>query len=150
MINYIKGDLFTTPDNIIAHGVNCQGVMGSGVAKVIRNKYPQAYQDYLDFCALRDPDYFLLGAVKSSHQPDGKIILNCFTQLDYGKDGKRYVSYDAIDDCMVYINEYLDPRTGNISMPKIGAGLGGGNWEVIESIIKYRLDKHTVNVYYME
>ena len=36
MIEYIKGDLFSEPHKIIDHVVNCYGVMGSGVAKIIR------------------------------------------------------------------------------------------------------------------
>ncbi len=35
---YIKGNLLDH-DGPIAHGVNCQGKMNSGVAKAIRDKY---------------------------------------------------------------------------------------------------------------
>jgi O-acetyl-ADP-ribose deacetylase (regulator of RNase III) len=95
-IKYIKSDLFSTLDDYIAHGVNCIGVMGAGVARTIKEKYPKAYEDYVEFCRGKNKPG-LLGLVKASVQPDGKVILNCFTQEMYGRDGRRQVSYDAVD-----------------------------------------------------
>lgn len=159
MITYKKGNLLDTPDKIIAHGCNAQGVMGSGVAKAIRDKFPKAYEDYRK----RFPgpigieNQSVLGSVIPSINGQC-VILNCITQLNYGKDGKKYVSYDAIDKCMSYIygdlhmtnfftGEKTLPADTNISMPKIGAGLGGGNWEVIEAIINHRLKDVNVTVW---
>lgn len=45
-IKIIDGDLFTTNAQIICHQVNCQGKMGSGVAKQVREKYPHVYEEY--------------------------------------------------------------------------------------------------------
>lgn len=45
-IKIIDGDLFTTNAKIICHQVNCQGKMGSGVAKQVREKYPHVYEEY--------------------------------------------------------------------------------------------------------
>jgi O-acetyl-ADP-ribose deacetylase (regulator of RNase III) len=155
MITYIKGDLFAENHKIIAHGVNCQGVMGSGVAKIIKEKYPWAYTAYKDFCELRDPIY-LLGEVRPCWNDEDVLILHCFTQLEYGKDGRRYISYDAVDDCMkriadnMYWKGVIGPNkicSDPIAMPKIGAGLGGGEWSIIESIINHRLKDHQVIVY---
>ena len=146
-MNYIVGNLLDTPDKYIIHGCNSQGVMGSGVALQIKETYPQAYTDYRELCQLLDP-IDLLGRTKVSLQPDGKVIINAITQLNYGKDGRRYVSYDAIDDCMRGINDWL-PKNEicSISIPRIGAGLGGGNWKVIEQIISERLWFHEVTVW---
>lgn len=46
MIRYIKGDLLETDAPVIVHGCNCQGVMGSGVAKQIKEKYFTVYEIY--------------------------------------------------------------------------------------------------------
>lgn len=147
MIEYIKGDLFAEPHKIIVHGVNCHGIMHSGVAKIIREKWPEVYEDYHQFCQLREP-YRYLGFVRDTPANDGTLILNCFTQEKYGKDGKRYVSYDAIDNCFERVNKVLDNIDNEyIAMPKIGAGLGGGHWPVIEAIINHKLQNHQVKVY---
>jgi len=77
-IEYRKGDLLTTEVQHILHGCNRRGVMGSGVAKAIRDKYPQAYTDYNDVynsCGLE------LGTIVVSVQDDGTVIHNAITQI---------------------------------------------------------------------
>lgn len=134
-IEYQKGDLFLTSDRCFVHGCNSRGVMGSGVAKIVKEKYPQAFQDYEDFCFDTALDS-RLGKIVVSYS-NGKIIVNAITQAKYGRDGAKYVSYDAIHDCFTAIRE--DTRIPErISIPKIGAGLGGGDWTVIASIIAER------------
>ncbi len=49
-IKIIDGDLFSTKSNYICHQVNCQGKMGSGVAKQIRTKFPTVYKWYKVRC----------------------------------------------------------------------------------------------------
>ncbi len=46
MIKIIDGNLFDTKAKIIAHQVNCRGVMGSGVALQIKERYPYVYEMY--------------------------------------------------------------------------------------------------------
>jgi O-acetyl-ADP-ribose deacetylase (regulator of RNase III) len=154
MIEYRKGDMFADNHEIIVHGVNCQGVMGSGIAKIIRQKYPWSYDAYKEYCNTKTPEN-LLGTNKHCSQENSVLIVHCFTQLNYGLENKRYVSYDAIDDCMkslaramVFkgISGYIISKIP-IAMPKIGSGLGGGNWNVIEAIINDRLRDLNVIVY---
>jgi O-acetyl-ADP-ribose deacetylase (regulator of RNase III) len=71
---------------------------------------------------------------------NGKVIINAITQHDFGPDGKRYVSYDAVSEAMQEINLYCKAgRYDQVAMPQIGAGLGGGDWTVIEAIIESEL-----------
>jgi O-acetyl-ADP-ribose deacetylase (regulator of RNase III) len=132
-IKYIKGDFLEAPERLILHGCNAQGVMGSGVARLIRDKWPKAYQDYAECYN----SYGLeLGSVLTSRQSDGKIILNAITQNSYGRGGV-HVSYWAIANVIRQLNENLDVRKeGAVAMPMIGAGLGGGDWSVISAIIE--------------
>lgn len=152
MITYKKGDLFADKHPAIAHGVNCQGVMGSGVAKEIKQRFPWAYDDYCQFCKSNSPKELLGLSRKSTAIELGydTIIYHCFTQLTYGKEQfKRYVSYDAIDKSM-YSLRYrliLQKTIPYVAMPKIGAGLGGGDWNIIESIINTNLADVDVVVY---
>ena len=138
IVKYIKGNLLGHPFQI-AHGVNCQGVMGSGVALAIKNKYPNHFNDYINAVKLnRGISSDLLGKITDDPSKEDKI-LGMFTQDFYGKDGKRYVNYAAIGSAFREVSDYLsgDPDDSfcPLGIPKIGAGLGGGDWNIIEQII---------------
>lgn len=147
MIKYIKGDLFSTDCDIIAHGCNCLGVMGSGVAKIVRDRYPKAYHAYVD---KYDEDGLKLGEVQLIFQRDGKYIANCMTQDRFVPRNQCHADYDAIRTCMETLKKLA--RLGNLSiaMPKIGAGLAGGDWRKIESILNEVFSDYDVTVYYLE
>lgn len=138
-IIYKKGDLLQCTESWILHGCNAQGVMGSGVALAIRKKYPSAYAAYI---ASIQHDGMQLGRVTYAEQEDGKTIFNGITQEYYGKDGRRYVDYQAITDVIWLINKYavslnkIKESYIPVAMPKIGAGLGGGDWDIISEIIE--------------
>jgi O-acetyl-ADP-ribose deacetylase (regulator of RNase III) len=144
-IEYVKGDLLQTEVKHIIHGCNSHGVMGSGVAKVLREKYPRAYQDYNNVYN----SYGLeLGNVIVSVQDDGKVIHNAITQRDYGRDSSRvYVSYWAIAESFRKINQW---GIKEIALPKIGAGLANGDWNVISAIIENTLIDTKPYVYVLE
>lgn len=157
MITYRKGNLLDHYQeyDIIAHGVNCQGVMASGFAKGLREKFPWAYESYKEACDQRDPDNNL-GRVRMSADLSSKEtvrVAHCFTQLHYGRENFRYVSYDAIDDCMNGLDNILLSdasilkRPIKVAMPMIGAGLGGGSWKVIEAIINDQLWNQQITVF---
>lgn len=145
-MKYVKGDLLSATKGLIVHGVNCQGVMGSGVALAIKNTYTKAYLEYLTFVQMYGPGRALLGMVQFVHVSKELVIANAFTQNTYGRDPKRYVSYEAIDTVFAELAEFCDPNTP-ISMPKIGSGLGGGDWDIIRDRLEVRLANHDVTIY---
>lgn len=143
MIEYIKGNLFSAKHPMIAHGCNAQGVMGSGVAKIIKEKFPEAYIIYKEECASGLNMPFV-----SYWAGNGTIIANCITQKYFGYNGVRYVLYDYVDYCMEELNsKMICSGIEYVAMPKIGSGLGGGDWRVIEAIINSRLSNQLVKVY---
>jgi O-acetyl-ADP-ribose deacetylase (regulator of RNase III) len=145
MIKYITGDLLGATQKVLIHGCNNHGVMGSGVARQIRAKWPNVYEVY----NLRYKTFGLdLGEIVPVATLDGKIVVNCITQDGYGRDGRRYVDYDAIERCMEQINDRVDIwEVTEVAMPFIGAGLGGGDWSIIEGIIM-RTAKNFIPVVY--
>ena len=79
---------------------------------------------------------------------DDKIVVNAVTQDKFGRDGVQYCDYAAIAQCFDQINaRALDWEVTEIAMPKIGAGLGGGDWNIIESIIVKTAKNYTSVVY---
>lgn len=133
MIRYVRGDLLASNLEVIAHGCNCRGVMGSGIAVQIRSKWPNVYEVY----KLKHRVMGLeLGTILPIRTLDGRLVINCMTQQDFGGGNKRYIDYSAIESCIAAMdNSVRDWGVAEIGMPKIGAGLGGGDWDQIEDII---------------
>lgn len=131
-MNYVKGDLLTVKSGVIVHGCNSRGVMGSGVARVLRAKYPAMFEQYHS-----DLSHSLvkLGGVSWYRVDDSLKVASAITQEDFGGDGQRYVSYDAIEKAFFEIFYCAKHIGSSVSLPFLGAGLGGGDWDVIEAII---------------
>lgn len=139
-IVYKVGNLLDAPENVIAHGCNAQGVMGSGVAKAIKDAFPQAFRFYHD-------EYKTNGlklGYNYVYRCDGKLIVNMITQERYGSDTtRRYVDYAAVRACFTQLNcdalysqIFSETPYDAVAMPLIGCGLGNGSWAVISRIIE--------------
>ena len=131
------GNLLDVTSGHIVHGCNAQGVMGSGVALAVKKKYIGVYGDYRK---RHETTGLELGAAYPVTVAENELILwNAITQNLYGI-GVRQVSYDAIQTCFEHINTVVGQYEGyfptEIHIPAIGAGLGGGNWEIIREIIE--------------
>lgn len=153
MSNKIKkhtGDILTLTRGILVQGCNAQGVMGSGIAKSIRDKWP----DVFDVYRASWPNHIGLGSVTyckgtnywphkhswsvglSDQLPPSLIVANAVTQEFYGRDPSVvYASYDAIAACFAVIRiEAM--RTGlPVHFPLIGCGQAHGDWLQVEDII---------------
>lgn len=132
-------------EGVILHGVNCQGVMGSGVAKQLRDKYPEIFiKYYAKYKIFEKYPQKLLGSVVPVSVSDDLEIWNCFTQLYYGKDGIKYASYDALDSCLKSVRDSI-PEYEPIHIPYlIGAGLGGLKESIVLAMIEELLAEKTV------
>jgi O-acetyl-ADP-ribose deacetylase (regulator of RNase III) len=150
-IKFCNGDLLESGCSLICHQVNCQGVMGSGIAKSIREKWPEVYSQYKHFCNEHDRlacelyggyengpvgSDLLLGKTQKVEINDKQAVINMFSQLAYGYDGNRYTSYDAFYNCLCEI--ILHAKLGSrIGFPHgIGSVRGGANWNIILKMIE--------------
>lgn len=143
MINYLKKDITTVDRGIIAHGCNAQGVMGSGVAKFLRDKYPQIFDKYNKICTvskIKNREDQLLGTVDVVEVGPELYVANCFTQHLYGRADGRYADPAAILLSLQVVYQWAQANSLPVYLPKIGAGLGGLNWEadvepIVESLV---------------
>jgi len=139
IVNVIKGNLIEEFKNYkykaIIQGCNCFNTMGSGIAISLRKEFSGVYQADTDFCKDVTNPVDRLGTYSYCYTKYG-IIINLYTQFKYGTD-KRHVSYDAIADGFEKLNsiKLFHNKERLIGIPKIGAGLGGGNWNIIYKII---------------
>ena len=128
MITYIKKDITTVSHGVVGHGVNCKGVMGSGVAKSIRDKWPVVFDKYVKLVNNQPNDLLGIGQVVEI-VPDDLYVMNCFTQENFGKDGQRYADPVAVETALNNIAAYAAHKQLPIYIPRIGCKLGGLSWE---------------------
>lgn len=131
-MNVINKDITTIESGILLNGVNCQGVMGSGVAKAYIDKWPIVRDDYL----LWDKEDMYLGKVDLVTIEYKKLyVANCWTQEFYGYDGKKYADAGALLACISKC-ALLSKRMGlSLYTPLIGCGLGGLDKGLLMSIV---------------
>lgn len=123
--------------DVVIHGANCFNTMGSGIAKYIRQDYPEAYEaDCKTIAGDRSKigTYSYADIVRNNHKI---TVINAYTQYEFGK-GKDHFEYDTFPALLQSIKEkYGDKRIG---LPLIGCGLAGGDEKRILSIIKEVFD----------
>ena len=140
-IKIIKGDLLNSDANIICHQVNCKGIMGSGLAVQIKNKYPEVFEDYKEHIGkyiYSQENVGLLGSVNLSSIGPNRYIANIFGQWDYGRNNKIvYTNYAALRRAFEDLKDYAERHNYSISLPyKIGCGLANGSWSIVYNLIK--------------
>ena len=156
MVEIVYKDIMTPTCDFICHQVNCQGKMNAGLAKKIREKWPQVYINYMEKFQKTDSSIWhnFLGDVQIvsiNENKNPKFIINLFAQNRYGQKG-RYTSYDAFWICLNQIAKLI-PKGSSIAFPYgIGCGLGGADWKVIYTMIVKVLEKdYDIIIYkYME
>ncbi len=145
-MNYqeIEGDLIELAKNgsfdVIAHGCNCFCTMGAGIAVPMKKNFMCGTFPMED--PSRRGDISKLGQIEYKYSWTHNLwVVNAYTQYRYGrnhKDGDEVpVDYEAIRSCMKKINTQFAGK--HVGLPKIGAGLAGGDWEKIKTIIQEEL-----------
>src|ERR1035437_3989490 len=140
VIKIVKGNILNEVKGILVHSLSAQGVMGSGLALQIIKKYPQVFDDYM-YLIDNIHSSVILGATVNTKITDGLIIVSGIGQFFYGREpGYVYTDYDAIKSIFNNVNILALKINLPVIFPRIGAGLGGGKWDVIETIIEESLD----------
>jgi len=134
--------------DVIIHGCNCFCNMGAGIAKQIKREFPEAYKADLQ---TKKGDKKKLGTFSFAEcirNGNKIIVVNGYTQYNYGRN-KQNADYDAIETVMMCVWVDYGKKNLRIGYPKIGAGLAGGNWEIISEIIEDELEgeDHTLVEY---
>lgn len=142
----IQGDLFDRDHlfDALAQGVNCQGMMGAGIAVPFREKWPAMFQDYARKCRKFGPALGgLTHITRGTPLPEqegyglytvmGPTIYNLFSQVMMGKNGDyRLLQQAAI--ATLFDAEEMEYR--RVGMPWIGCGIAGLAKHNVEHIFR--------------
>lgn len=131
--------------DVLVHGCNCFNTMGAGIAREIARVFPQAFQ--ADMTTVK-ADRNKLGtySVARVERQTGKPlwVVNAYTQYHYGKPGKGQAALlDYVALSRVFAAIARDFPGMHIAYPRVGAGLAGGDWGVIQPIIEARMRQAT-------
>lgn len=128
-ITVVSGDMFASGIKTLAHGCNCKGVMGAGVAREFRERYPAMHDLYVSLCDKRKlrPGEFMYYT-----NDDGVAVYNLMTQNSPGPNA----TYSAIFKSVKAMCEHAESNNRGgmptqIALPRIGAGIGGLEWEEV-------------------
>lgn len=150
MINYLVGDA-TEPigdgEKVICHCCNNIGGWGRGFVLAVSAKWSEPEARYREWS--RSGKDFVLGQIQLVKVEDDITVANMIGQSDmYARNGVPPIRYGAIEECLVRLDGSIGDTT-TIHMPRMGAGLAGGEWDKIEEIINKILTK-PVYVYDLE
>ena len=127
----VKGDLLALAETgefeAIVQGCNCFCTMGSGIAKQIREQYPEAYKAD---CATQVGDYNKLGTytyTKAGSSQKRFYIINAYTQYDFNKFGQKQDHFEYVSFEMILQKLAFQMPHAHYGFPYIGMGLAGGD-----------------------
>lgn len=147
-INYVVGDA-TRPigggPKIIAHVVNDQGAWGAGFTRALDAVWPAAREDYTlwhrDRHSRRLP--FELGETRHDLVAGGSVGSNEDVWVSHmlaqqglpNSKNRRPLRYDALGHCLWEVGKLAKTVHASVHMPRIGCGLAGGRWSIVQELI---------------
>jgi O-acetyl-ADP-ribose deacetylase (regulator of RNase III) len=127
--------IFDHPSSVaLVNPVNCKGVMGAGLAKEFKRRWPAMFEHYKSVCVCSlgfRPGQLLI------YYPGDKVRgpnIICFPTKDHWREPSKL---EYIKVGLEALAEDLS-RTATIdtiALPKLGCGLGGLAWEDVRSLM---------------
>jgi O-acetyl-ADP-ribose deacetylase (regulator of RNase III) len=133
---FLNGDLFHHDGlRAYAHGCNCAGAMGKGIAVEFKSRFPKMYAEYKKRCA---DGRFVLGDVFMWKEA-GSTVFNLGTQTSWTTKAELAAVEGSVTKMVALAEEHEIARIG---LPRIGAGLGGLSWPEVRAALE-RIGKAT-------
>jgi O-acetyl-ADP-ribose deacetylase (regulator of RNase III) len=151
VIKYVVGDA-TNPVNrgnqIIVHCCNDAGRWNAGFVLALNARFHQPERDYRRWAKGDYPSLpFALGQVQFVKVKTGLCVANLIGQHGIrSHSNPRPIRYDALRHGLIRVRQLALAHDASIHMPRLGAGLAAGDWNVIEGIISDELCAFGVNV----
>lgn len=145
MLNEIQGNLFHSKDIVWAHQVNARSVMGSGIAKQIREEFPNVFEEYVN-SRMKLGDCLVVPTI---YKGKNIYIANLCGQKDFGREKRRYTDYGGLLKAMSKFFDWLNQNNINsFSTVRIGCGSGNGDWAIVKQMLQsFAQDNFTITVY---
>lgn len=132
---YVFGDIFTSLAQVLVNPVNCEGVMGKGLALEFKRRWPSMFAEYQQVCKTGEcrigRPWICWGT---------RPIIVCFPTKDSWRSPSQ-LSY--IEDGLQVMTSFIPHSIHSMAFPKLGVGNGGLTWEEVQPVIeKYLSELH--------
>lgn len=151
-ITYLEGDatqpqeaVRVAPFTVIAHVCNNIGGWGSGFVVAVSRRWSAPEDCYRAW----GPPY-RLGDVQLVQVEDRLYVANIIGQngtINNRRGEGPPVRYEAIREALAQLAEWCLEVRANVAMPRIGCGLAGGSWAIVEQIVEEELTRKGVAVF---
>lgn len=140
MIRYVTGNLFDLKAQVLVNPVNTVGVMGAGIAKEFKGRFPRMFEDYVKLCKtgkFKPGELYLFVTLK-------RFVLNFPTKRDW-RDMSKIEDIELGLKKFVVLNKEL--RFQSCAFPKLGCGLGGLDWNTeVRPLMERYLSRSDVDI----
>ena len=154
MIHTMKetDDLFSSPAQCIVNAVNCQGVMGAGLARAFKEKMPKKYfETYKEFCK-----YGLMEVGRVSFWSENENLDDATAAsphsivCDFPTVGRLYkeCKIEWIEEGLKSLRKDAETyKIQSIGIPAIGCGIVGHDWNVVRKMIIDAFEGSDIDIY---
>ena len=122
-VKTVKGNIFTSECQTLVNTVNCQGVMGAGIALEFKLRLPEMYEQYVDKCRKGEIDIGRSWLYKPLLDPrDTRWVLNFPTKRQWRYPSKIEYLEAGLEEFLLTYRHY---GIKSIAFPVLGASNGG-------------------------
>lgn len=139
MIELCHGDILKADVEVLCNPVNCQGVMGKGLALQFKWAYPAMFESYHDTClaSLLKPGEIHVYALPGDANP--RYIYNVATKGRFSTSSNMSTVVKGVS----WINELMHRhQVTSIAIPALGCGEGRLHWPAVRQVIERMLWPH--------
>lgn len=140
MIEYIEGNIFESPAQVIVNTVNTMGVMGKGLALSFKQRYPEMFEKYKVAC---EKHLLSIGKLMLFYEPDHWLLLFPTKENWRNPSKLEYIEKGL----MKFVQTYAEKNITSIAFPKLGCGNGELNWNDVKPLMERYLKKLPIDIY---
>ena len=141
MISYVEGDIFRSPAQILVNPVNTDGIMGKGLAKEFKHRFPEMFKHYQSLCENKQ---FSIGQLFLYKTPN-HWILNFPTKQSWRHKSKTEYIEAGLQK---FVATYLDEGMFSVGFPQLGCGNGDLDWITqVKPLMEYYLQPLPIEIY---
>lgn len=147
MIEFKKGNIFTTECDVIVNTVNCSGVMGAGIAYEFRLRYPEMFRKYKELC---DNKLLTIGKLWIYSLSEDDVFKEKYCRV-LNFPTKNFWKLPSREEYLEkglakFVETYKEKDITSIAFPLLGASKGGISEEISIKLMKKYLSELDIKI----